>query len=347
MKEELNSVKSEMQGLKERVFVLELLRGTEPQLDEKESDDDEEGKDQEINDLHYVNLVDRVITHKWHTKITIVVHKEYMIQIVALIDSGADLNCINEGLVPSKYFYKTLEELNTIDGSKMSVKYKLNNTVICNEGICFEIPFLMVKGLSHKVILGNPFLHMLYSIQRIAKEGISTEINGKGITFHFISQPRLKEIDVLKCNIQDKTKFITSLKQEVSQRNLEERINDPKIQQRIKTIHEAMLNSICAESPNAFWERKKHVVNLPYEPGFDETLIPTKARPIAMGPRHLEICKQEIAELERKGLIRKSKSPWSCILRRKCSRVGTRSASIGYQLQTFKQGSKMDEISSA
>lgn len=117
---------------------------------------------------------------------------------------------------------------------------------------------------------------------------------------------------MLKCNIQDKTKFITSLKQEVSQRNLEERINDPKIQQRIKTIHEEMLNSICAESPNAFWERKKHVVNLPYEPGFDETLIPTKARPIAMGPRHLEICKQEIAELERKGLIRKSKSPWSC-----------------------------------
>lgn len=152
---------------------------------------------------------------------------------------------------------------------------------------------------------------------------------------------------MLKCNIQDKTKFITSLKQEVSQRNLEERINDPKIQQRIKTIHEEMLNSICAESPNAFWERKKHVVNLPYEPGFDETLIPTKARPIAMGPRHLEICKQEIAELERKGLIRKSKSPWSCILRRKCSRVGTRSASTGYQLQTFKQGSKMDEISSA
>ncbi len=31
-----------------------------------------------------------------------------------------------------------------------------------------------------------------------------------------------------------------------------------------------------------------------------------------MGPRHLEICKQEIADLKAKWLIRKSRSPWSC-----------------------------------
>lgn len=120
------------------------------------------------------------------------------------------MNCINEGLVPSRYFFKTVEELNTADGSKMSVRYKLNNTAICNQGTCFEIPFLMVKGLSHPVILGNPFLHMLYPIQRISEKGISTEIDV--ITFHFISQPRLKEIDVVKCNIKNKNKFINSLK---------------------------------------------------------------------------------------------------------------------------------------
>ncbi|KAL0361670.1 UNVERIFIED_CONTAM: polyprotein, partial [Sesamum radiatum] len=64
--------------------------------------------------------------------------------------------------------------------------------------------------------------------------------------------------------------------------------------------------------PNAFWERKKHVVSLPYEEDFKESQIPTKARPIAMGPRHLEICKKEIEELLLKKLIRPSKSPWSC-----------------------------------
>lgn len=59
-------------------------------------------------------------------------------------------------------------------------------------------------------------------------------------------------------------------------------------------------------------KEKKHMVNLPYEPDFKEKMIPTKARPIAMGPRHLEICKKEIAELEKRGLIRKGNSPWSC-----------------------------------
>lgn len=114
---------------------------------------------------------------------------------------------------------------------------------------------------------------------------------------------------MLKYNIKNRTKFINFLKQEVSHKSIEERIADPKVQQRINLVHNEMLNNICAESPNALWERKKHMVNLQYKPDFNEKMIPTKARPIAMGPRHLVICKQEVAELERKGLIRKSRSP--------------------------------------
>lgn len=110
----------------------------------------------------------------------------------------------------------------------------------------------MVKDLSHPVILGNPFLHMLYPIQKISEEGISTEIDGKVITFRFISQPRVKEIDVLKHSIKNKTMFINSLKQEISYKNIAERIKDPKVQQGIKSIHEDLLKGICAESPNAF-----------------------------------------------------------------------------------------------
>ena len=41
-------------------------------------------------------------------------------------------------------------------------------------------------------------------------------------------------------------------------------------------------------------------------------MIPTKARPIQMNERHLEICRKEINDLLSKGLIRKSSSPWSC-----------------------------------
>ncbi|KAG8650611.1 hypothetical protein MANES_07G056008v8 [Manihot esculenta] len=284
LRSKLNSVKIEIKELKERINILELLNEQQQLAIEEPEEEHSKAEVKGVNNLHYINMTDRVITHKWHTKITIVVHKEYLFETNALIDSGADLNCINEGLVLSKYFSKTVEELHIADGSKMTVRYKLKDTAIYNQGICFEIPFLMVKGLSHHVILGNPFLHMLYPIQQVTKEGISTVINRKVITFHFTAQPKVREIDVLKSTIESKTKFINSLKQEVVHKSIEERLKEPKIQQRIKIIQEAMLNSICAESPYAFWTRKKHVA------------IPTKARRIAMGPRHLEICKKEIAD---------------------------------------------------
>ena len=38
--------------------------------------------------------------------IKIVIKDEYTIETVALFDKGADLNCIQEGLLPTKYFEK-------------------------------------------------------------------------------------------------------------------------------------------------------------------------------------------------------------------------------------------------
>lgn len=43
-----------------------------------------------------------------------------------------------------------------------------------------------------------------------------------------------------------------------------------------------------------------------------EKTIPTKARPIKMNKELLEFCKKQIHALLEKGLIRSSKSPWSC-----------------------------------
>ncbi|KAL4187029.1 hypothetical protein AMTRI_Chr09g37080 [Amborella trichopoda] len=72
-----------------------------------------------------------------------IIEEEYNFQTLALVDSGADLNCINEGLVPSKYFDKTTQILNTADGSRLFIKYKLSNAMVCNNGHCFPIPFIM------------------------------------------------------------------------------------------------------------------------------------------------------------------------------------------------------------
>jgi hypothetical protein len=44
----------------------------------------------------FINLIDRIFFQKWYTEIQIVVNKEYIFSIVALLDSGADSNCIQE-----------------------------------------------------------------------------------------------------------------------------------------------------------------------------------------------------------------------------------------------------------
>ncbi|WMV53120.1 hypothetical protein MTR67_046505, partial [Solanum verrucosum] len=83
--------------------------------------------------------------------------------------------------------------------------------------------------------------------------------------------------------------------------------------EKIKLISEQMAIDVCADHPSAFWNRKKHIVTLPYEDDFSEENIPTKSRPCQMNTELVEFCKREIDNLLQKGLIKPSKSPWSCI----------------------------------
>ena len=65
-----------------------------------------------------------------------------MVKSIALVDSGADMNCIREGLVPTQHFNKTKQNFSTADGSKMTINYKLSNVNICNQGICLNTTFV-------------------------------------------------------------------------------------------------------------------------------------------------------------------------------------------------------------
>ncbi|XP_049368607.1 uncharacterized protein LOC125833488 [Solanum verrucosum] len=62
----------------------------------------------------------------------------------------------------------------------------------------------------------------------------------------------------------------------------------------------------------AFGNRKKHIVTFSYEDDFSKNDIPTKSRPCQMNAELVEFCKKEIDNLLQKGLIKPSKSPWSC-----------------------------------
>ncbi|XP_049406143.1 uncharacterized protein LOC125869745 [Solanum stenotomum] len=87
-------------------------------------------------------------------------------------------------------------------------------------------------------------------------------------------------------------------------------LKSTKVQEKIKLISEQI--DICADHPSAFCNQKKHIVTLPNEDNFSEDEIPTKSRPCQMNSKLVELCKKEIDNLLQKGLIKPSKSHWSC-----------------------------------
>ena len=52
-----------------------------------------------------------------YVNVTLVVNKTFIIELLALIDTGADLNCVQEGLISTTYYEKTTERLSSDNGS--------------------------------------------------------------------------------------------------------------------------------------------------------------------------------------------------------------------------------------
>ena len=150
-----------------------------------------------IQDSDFINHINKVNFQKWFVTITMVINDEYHLNSIALIDSGADQNCIQEGLIPTKYYEKTSERLSAANGSKLNIKYKLTKAQVCNQGFCISTPFILVKGLSCPRILGTPFITTIYPFQ-VNNSGIQTEILGKDLQFDFIFPMTQKDVQLLQ-----------------------------------------------------------------------------------------------------------------------------------------------------
>ncbi|KAL4187612.1 hypothetical protein AMTRI_Chr09g39870 [Amborella trichopoda] len=115
LKKEVNNIKSEVSQLKHMIQILELQNNA--------SEAAIENDDIEVDNLVHtynhkntpessrvkikedvitsVNILNKVITQKWFVLIKFVINNGYAFQSLAIIDFGADLNCLNEGLVPT------------------------------------------------------------------------------------------------------------------------------------------------------------------------------------------------------------------------------------------------------
>ena len=120
------------------------------------------------------------------------------------------------------------------------------------------------------------------------------------ICFEFISPPRIKELNTLENQvnlIQKKKQQIKFLNKNIHYKRIEENILNKDIQTKVENIKDQIEKDLCSSVPNGFWNRKKYKVSLPYVDGFDESQIPTKARPMQMNAQLLEYCMKEIKDL--------------------------------------------------
>ncbi|GAV92632.1 Peptidase_A3 domain-containing protein, partial [Cephalotus follicularis] len=266
----------------------------------------------------FINLIEKITYQKWHINLTITIQDSFKLQTIALIDSGAQMNCIQEGLIPTKYFEKTKQKLSTANGENLRVNFKVTDVHICNEGICIKQSFILVKDLDIGIILGQPFLEIIKPF-KVTNEGITTKIFQPKILFAFNEKPITKDIDLLKTfslfkehSVSAKENHLYSMKQELSNKKFEHQLQTLQIKEKIDSLKINIINNLCSDLPDASWHRKRHMVSLPYEKNFTEQNIPTKTKPIQMTYELIKYCEKEIQELLNKKLIKPNKSLWNC-----------------------------------
>ena len=171
LKNEFQKIKNDNYNIKQELIMLKIDKSLDHQQIGNEQDEHKDGDESSqqallskkgIVDNSQLSLVHKLIPPKWFTKVKIVISPDYHFTVIAIIDSGADMNCIQEGLIPSKYFEKSTERLVFANGSQMKIKYELKNAHVCHDNVCFKVPSVLVKNLTDKVILGLPFINALY-----------------------------------------------------------------------------------------------------------------------------------------------------------------------------------------
>jgi len=115
----------------------------------------------EVSEEQFLHIISQVTFQKCYSVVKIVLHN-FSINAIAAIDSGADQNCIREGIIPTKCCERMKEQLCSANEEPLNIKCKLNKGHIQNNDYCFENIFLIVENITHDLIFGTPFLMQVY-----------------------------------------------------------------------------------------------------------------------------------------------------------------------------------------
>lgn len=203
-----------------------------------------------FHDEQTINLIKQVHFRKWYSKVTIVV-KIFEFNTVALFDSGADLNGIKEGLIPTKYYKKSKESLSTTSGKLLQLSYEIPKAHVYQNKICFKTSFVLIKNITDKVILGLPFISLLYPLQ-VEFDGVISSHLGEKVKFEFLTKPELHNLKSLQKNIiaktitliKDKNSQVNYLREEAKAKRIESQLRNPSLQQQVQNFEKKLVSEI-------------------------------------------------------------------------------------------------------
>ncbi|KAH1262177.1 polyprotein [Glycine max] len=219
---EINNLKREVKELRQQQEIHQIiLSQLEEDSDPESANNSEENQPENLEDDMFMGLINKIKIQNFYINIKIIIN-DFVLETMALFDTGADSNCILEGLIPTKFFEKTSKKLSTANDSKLKINFKLSNAIIENQGLKINKNFLLVKNLKNEVILGTPFIRALFPIQ-ISNEGITTNYLGRKIIFNFSTKPISRNINL----IENKINQINFLKEEVSLNNIQIQLGKP------------------------------------------------------------------------------------------------------------------------
>ena len=129
LQREINNLKQEVQALRSETrsesYMLrqEILNLQERLPEQRETA--QPNLDEEDFQSSFVGAITTSQYQKWYALVTLKIY-DFKITLKALIDTGADQNCIQEGLIPTKYFEKTSRvlEVQTTTNSKLITNYQ-------------------------------------------------------------------------------------------------------------------------------------------------------------------------------------------------------------------------------
>ena len=79
----------------------------------------------------------------------------------------------------------------------MQIEFKIPKAHVCQDNVCFKTTFVLVKNMTDRVILGNPFMCLLYPFITNS-EGITTHPFDQPIRFKFLKSPEPRDINSLQ-----------------------------------------------------------------------------------------------------------------------------------------------------